>query len=241
MSDGVPSIGIDFGTTNSSTAWFDPRTGRAEVIKSQGEDKTPSVVFFGEHETLVGKPADELIEDASNDRLQREEVFRRTVVSIKRNLIAPPRIALPGGRYVRPVDVVAEVLKNLKREAQEGHFHEEVRRAVITCPAEFNAIQWRKIEEGGRLAGFEEVALLEEPAAAALAYARAGLNVGEHVLVYDLGGGTFDLAVLEEDEEGTFRVARWSPRGSTAAGGTTSTWRSTTTARRSPGKGSADP
>ncbi len=191
MSDSAPSIGIDFGTTNSSMAWFDPRTKRAEVIKSQGEDKTPSMVFFGEDETLVGKPADELVEDVSNDSSRRAEVFRRTITSIKRNLIAPPRIALPDGRYVRPVDVVAEILKNLKREAQEGHFHEKVRRAVVTCPAEFNAIQRRKIEEGGRLAGFEEVALLEEPAAAALAYARAGLDVGKHVLVYDLGGGTF--------------------------------------------------
>jgi hypothetical protein len=218
MSDSVPSIGMDFGTTNSSMAWFDPRTGRAEVIKCQGEDKTPSMVFFGENETLVGKPVDELIEDVSNDRPRREEVFRRTILSIKRNLISPPRIALPNaGRYLRPVDVVAEILGNLKREAQEGHFHEEVRRAVITCPAEFNVIQRRKIEEGGRLAGFEEVAIMEEPSAAALAYARAGLEMGEHVLVYDLGGGTFDLAVLENEEE-TFRVAM-EPKGIERCGG----------------------
>jgi molecular chaperone DnaK (HSP70) len=217
MSDSVPPIGIDFGTTNSSMAWYDPRTQRAEVIKTQGEDKTPSMVFFGENETLVGKPVDELIEDISNDISRRGEVFRRTITSIKRNLIAPPRIALPDGRYVRPVDVVAEIMKNLKREAQERHFHREVRRAVVTCPAEFNVIQRRKIEEGGRLAGFEEVALIEEPAAAALAYARAGLDIGKHVLVYDLGGGTFDLAVLENEEE-SFRVAM-EPKGIDRCGG----------------------
>lgn len=168
-------------------------------------------------QTLVGKPVDELIEDVTNDRPRREEVFGRTITSIKRSLISPPRIALPDGRYVRPVDVVAEILGNLKREAEEGHFHEEVRRVVITCPAEFNVIQRRKIEEGGRLAGFEEVALIEEPAAAALAYARVGLEMGEHVLVYDLGGGTFDLAVLENEEE-TFRVAM-EPKGIDRCGG----------------------
>src|SRR5436309_7752396 len=107
MSDSALAIGIDSGTTNSSMAWYDPRTGRAEVIKTQGEDKVPSMAYFGENETLVGKPVDELIEDVSNDKPRREELFLRTITSIKRNLIAPPRIALPDGRYVRPVDVVA--------------------------------------------------------------------------------------------------------------------------------------
>jgi WD40 repeat protein len=217
MSGNTPSIGIDFGTTNSSMAWYDPRRGQAEVIKNQGEDKTPSMVHFGEGETLVGKPVDDLLEDVSLDRSRREEFFRRTVMSIKRNLIAPPRIALPGDRCVRPVDVAAEIIKNLKREAEESHFHEEILRAVITCPAEFNVIQRRKIEDAGRLAGFEEVALIEEPAAAALAYARSGLNVGDHVLVYDLGGGTFDLAVLENEEE-SFHVAL-EPKGIDRCGG----------------------
>jgi actin-like ATPase involved in cell morphogenesis len=214
----MPSIGIDFGTTNSSMAWFDPRTESAEVIKNaEGEDKTPSLVYFGEGETLVGKPADKLIEDASNDVARREEVFRRTIASIKRDLIAPPRIALPGGRFVRPVEVAAEILKKLKRDAEEGHFHEEVSRAVITCPAEFNALQRQKIEQAGRLAGFGEVVLLEEPVAGALSYARAGLGVGRHVLVYDLGGGTFDLAVLDNEDE-SFHVAM-EPKGIERCGG----------------------
>jgi molecular chaperone DnaK (HSP70) len=85
MSDSVPSVDIDFGTTNSSMAWYDPRSGRAEVIKNQGEDKTPSMVYFGEDETLVGKPVDELIEDVSNDRARREEEedeHRRRVVEV---------------------------------------------------------------------------------------------------------------------------------------------------------------
>ncbi|HEX2148815.1 MAG TPA: Hsp70 family protein, partial [Actinomycetota bacterium] len=139
MSEQSPSIGVDFGTTNSCVAWYDSRTGSAEVIlNAEGQAKTPSLVYFGENETLVGEPVEHLIEDVSTEKTQGEEVFGRTVMSIKRNLLTPPRIALPGGRFVRPVGVVAEILKKLKRDAEEGHFHEEVKRAVITCPAEFN-------------------------------------------------------------------------------------------------------
>lgn len=174
-------------------------------------------MYFDEDETLVGEPVENLLQDVSTDRAHRDEVFQRIISSIKRNLLSPPRIALPGGRFVRPVEVVAEILKKLKRDAEEGHFHEEIERAVITCPAEFNVLQRQKIEEAGRLASFREVVLLEEPVAGALAYARAGLNVGKHVLVYDLGGGTFDLAVLDNDDE-SFHVAM-EPRGMERCGG----------------------
>ncbi len=218
LSEQAPSLGIDFGTTNSAMAWYDPRTEQAEVIlNAEGQTKTPSLVHFDEGETLVGEHVEELLKGVSADRVRREEVFGRTIKSIKRNLISPPRIALPDNRFVRPVDVAAEVLKKLKRDAEEGHFHEEIKRAIITCPAEFNVLQRRKIEEAGRLAGFEEVALLEEPVAGALAYARAGLNVGKHVLVYDLGGGTFDLAVLDNQDE-SFHVAM-EPKGMERCGG----------------------
>src|SRR5215211_1927406 len=218
MSDPPPSIGIDFGTTTSSMAWCDPRTGEVEtILNAEGQPKTPSLVYFDEKEILVGEPVENLIQDVSTDRARRDEVFRRTIASIKRNLLSQPRIALPGGRYVRPVDVVSEILKKLKRDAEEGLFHEEIGRAVITCPAEFNVLQRQKIEEAGRLAGFREVVMLEEPVAGALAYARAGLDVGKHVLVYDLGGGTFDLAVLDNEDE-SFHVAM-EPKGMERCGG----------------------
>ncbi|MDQ3966273.1 MAG: Hsp70 family protein, partial [Actinomycetota bacterium] len=119
MSEHVPSIGIDFGTTNSSMAWYDPRTGDAGIIlNADGQPKTPSLVHFGENETLIGEPVENLLQDVLTDRARRDEVFRRTIVSIKRNLLSPPRIALPDGRYVRPVDVAAEILKKLKRDAE---------------------------------------------------------------------------------------------------------------------------
>lgn len=218
MSEQVPSLGIDFGTTNSCMAWYDPRTRDSQVIlNAEGQHKTPSLVYFGDGEIMVGEPVEALIQDVSTNKARREEVFARTITSVKRNLLSPPRIALPGGRYVRPVEVAAEVLKKLKRDAEEGLFHEEVPRAIITCPAEFNVLQRKHIEEAGRLAGFREVALLEEPVAGALAYARAGLDVGRHVLVYDLGGGTFDLAVLDNEDE-SFHVAM-EPKGVERCGG----------------------
>jgi WD40 repeat protein/molecular chaperone DnaK (HSP70) len=220
---GAPYVGIDFGTTYSSMAWYNPGgnppySGQAEVIlNSDGEPKTPSTVYFGEDETLVGRMAERILEDASEEQDQRDEVFQRTVRNIKRELITPPQIALPGSRFVRPVEVAAEILEKLKVDAEDGVFHEEVPRAVITCPAEFGILQRQVIERAGRLAGFEEVVLLDEPVAGALAYARSGRKVGKHVLVYDLGGGTFDLAVLDNEGE-SFHTAL-EPKGIDKCGG----------------------
>jgi actin-like ATPase involved in cell morphogenesis/tetratricopeptide (TPR) repeat protein len=133
------------------------------------------------------------------------------VVSVKRELVRPS-LRDVGGRMVTPLDAAVEILKKLKRDAETGLFHREITRAVITCPAAFDQLERDKIAEAGQRAGFREVELLEEPVAAAMAYARAGLDVGRSVLVYDLGGGTFDLALLVRDEDGEFRLAM-EPRG----------------------------
>ena len=219
MTGRQPAMGIDFGTTNSSVAWFNPKTGQAEtILNAEGETKTPSLVYFGARETLVGKPVDQMLEDVSSDLALREELFQRTVMSIKRDLLPPNRrISLPDGRFVRPVEVVAEILKKLRRDAEELHFHEGVTKAVITCPAEFHAMHRRVIEDAGRLAGFEEVVTFDEPVAGALAYSQEGLKVGKHVLVYDLGGGTFDLAVLDNEDESFYPALE--PKGMDRCGG----------------------
>ncbi len=205
----APTIGIDFGTTTSSMAWVDPGTGKAEVLKNaEGEEKTPSVVWFGADAVLVGTPAEQMLDD--------EDERPRVVTSIKRELVNAPTLALPG-RRVKAVQVAAEVLAKLRRDAEELHFQEPVTQAVVTCPAAFDALEREEIERAARLAGFTEVRLLTEPVAAALAYRRAGLGVGRHVLVYDLGGGTFDLALLRE-EAGGFELAM-EPRGLRRCGG----------------------
>jgi molecular chaperone DnaK (HSP70) len=211
MGNTAPFVGIDFGTSKSSMAWYNPRTGQAEIIKNaEGEEKTPSVVYFGEGEPLVGTPAEQMLED--------ETQRARVVVSVKRKLASRQSLAL-AGRHVTPVDVAAEILKKLRHDAEAGHFHEPVERAVITCPAAFDQLQRDLIAEAARRAGFRSVELLDEPVAAALAYAHAGLKVGNQVLVYDLGGGTFDLAVLARDgEDGPYELAL-PPRGERQCGG----------------------
>ena len=208
----APTIGIDFGTSKSCMAWVNPKTGQAEVLKNaEGEDKTPSVVYFGEgDQVLVGSPAEKMLDD---------EIERwRVVPSVKRLLVSAPILMLPGHKKVKPVEVAAEVLRKLRRDAEEGHFHQPVLRAVITYPAEFGALEQDQIVKAGKLAGFEEVELLEEPVAAGMAYQRAGLNVRDHVLVYDLGGGTFDLAVLTRDDANGYRLAL-EPQGERSCGG----------------------
>lgn len=205
-----PFLGIDFGTSKSTTAWFNPRAGQAEVIKNaEGEDKTPSVAYFGHDSVLVGTPAENMLED--------EEERARVFVGIKRNLAKRMRLALPDLRTVTPLEVVSEVLKKLKQDAEAGHFKEPVERAVLTCPAAFTEAERKTLAEAAARAGFHTVVLLEEPVAAALAYTRAGLKVEGHVLIYDLGGGTFDLAVLAREDDG-FRLA-FPPKGLRNCGG----------------------
>ena len=193
-----PFIGIDFGTTNSAMAWYNPKTGQAEIVRNaEGEEKTPSVVFFGERETLVGTPAERMLEE------QPEYV----ITSVKRHIAQSRRWAVPG-RQVTPVEVATEIFKKLKQDAEQLQFHGHVARTVVACPVSFDQDEKDKIQTAAMVAGFDEVVLLDEPIAAALAFAHAGLNVGHHVLVYDLGGGTFDLALLTKDEnESAFRVA----------------------------------
>jgi tetratricopeptide (TPR) repeat protein len=206
----APFIGIDFGTCNSSAAWFNPRTGQAEVlVNAEGEEKTPSVVYFGPNETVVGRHAEE--------RLESPERRKRVLTAVKRDL-AKPRVWLLGDRRVTPVEAATLILAKLKRDAEETHFHDPVERTVITCPAVFDEAEKDKIREAAVLAGFREVELLEEPVAAAVAYSQAGMKVGHYVLVYDLGGGTFDLALLvREDGEESYRLAM-APRGERIGG-----------------------
>jgi molecular chaperone DnaK (HSP70) len=205
-----PFIGIDFGTCNSSVAWFNPRTGQAEILlNAEGEQKTPSVVYFGADGTVVGKHAE--------DRLESVQDRKRVFTAVKREL-AKPRAWLIQDNRVTPIDVARIILRKLKCDAEQLHFHETVNKAVITHPAVFDEFEKDKLREAGQQAGFQEVILLEEPVAAAMAYVQAGMKVRRNVLVYDLGGGTFDLAFLVRDEDQEpFRLAS-SPKGDRIGG-----------------------
>ncbi len=160
-------------------------------------------------ETVVGRYAEE--------RLESSDERKRVVRAMKRDL-AKRSVWVVDDRPVTPLDAAAMILEKIKRDSEEGHFHAPVTRAVIACPAVFDEEEKDKIREAAALAGFREVALLEEPVAAAVAYAEAGVDVGRHVLVYDLGGGTFDLALLAREEgDDTFRLAL-QPRGERIGG-----------------------
>jgi parallel beta-helix repeat protein len=154
---------------------------------------------------VVGKVAEYYMEDP--------QACKRVLRAVKRDLAKDIRYAV-GSRQVRPVEAAAEILRKLKRDAEEGHFHRPVRRVVLTHPAVFDEVEKERLREAARGADFEEVVLLEEPVAAALAYLAAGLGpVEQGILVYDLGGGTFDLTlVVPDDSPAGFRVAL-PPRG----------------------------
>lgn len=196
----IPFLGIDFGTSKSSMAWYDPRIGRAQIILNrEGQLETPSVVYIGpgENNILVGEPAELKLK-------QRKVDQRRFVLSIKRDLLkAAPKI-LPEGVYT-PVQIASFILRKLREDAEQRVFNgQAVTHVVITHPAKFGTNQKDKIRDAALLAGFREVQLLSEPEAAALAYGYAGSEIGKSLLVYDFGGGTFDVAVLERTFDGSF-------------------------------------
>jgi len=178
-------FGIDLGTTNSVIARMEGGTPRALAI--DGSAIVPSVVLYGEGGVIVGR-------EARNLALLHPE---RTLVSVKRSMGRAASLALPG-RTVRPEEVSAEILKKLK-DGAELATGETVRDVVVTAPAYFDDAQRRATLEAAQLAGLRVLRLLNEPTAAAMVYEQAGAVSDEPhlVLVYDLGGGTFDVSVLE--------------------------------------------
>ncbi|MFC6825435.1 molecular chaperone DnaK [Halopelagius fulvigenes] len=178
-------LGIDLGTTNSAFAVMEG--GDPEIIvNSEGDRTTPSVVAFTEDdERLVGKPA-------KNQAIQNPE---RTIRSIKRHMGEDDYTVDIDGEDYTPEQISAMILQKIKRDA-EDYLGDEVEKAVITVPAYFNDRQRQATKDAGEIAGFEVERIINEPTAASMAY---GLDddSDQTVLVYDLGGGTFDVSVLD--------------------------------------------
>src|SRR5919199_543678 len=182
------AVGIDLGTTNSVVSVLE--AGEPAVIpNSEGARTTPSVVAFSKTgEVLVGEVA------------KRQAITNpdRTVRSVKREMGTNWSIDIDGKKYT-PQEISARVLMKLKRDA-EAYLGETIADAVITVPAYFNDAQRQATKEAGEIAGFNVLRIVNEPTAAALAY---GLDKGtkeQTVLVFDLGGGTFDVSLLELGE-----------------------------------------
>ena len=198
-------IGIDLGTTNSCVAVMEG--GKPTVIaNAEGDRTTPSVVAYTKDgERLVGKVA------------KRQAIVNHdnTVISIKREMGTNYKAKLNGKEY-SPQEISAMILSKLKADA-ESYLGEKVTQAVITVPAYFNDSQRQATKDAGKIAGLDVLRIINEPTAAALAY---GLDKGENknqkILVYDLGGGTFDVSILEIGDN-VFEVL--STNGNTRLGG----------------------
>ena len=179
-----PVIGIDLGTTNSCVATLEG--GQPTVIpNSEGSRTTPSVVAFSkEGERLVGITA------------KRQAVTNsdRTVMSVKREMGTDWSKQIDDEEYT-PQEISAFVLQKLKADAEE-YLGKEVNQAVITCPAYFSDAQRKATQDAGRIAGLEVLRIINEPTAAALAYG-VDKEDDQTILVFDLGGGTFDVSILD--------------------------------------------
>ena len=184
-------IGIDLGTTNSCVAVMEG--GEAKVIANpEGARTTPSVVSFKGEERQVG------------DVAKRQAITNpNTIMSIKRHMGTNHKETIEGKDYT-PQEISAIILQNLKATA-EAYLGETVTEAVITVPAYFNDAERQATKDAGRIAGLDVKRIINEPTAAALAYGLDKTDKEQTILVYDLGGGTFDVSILEL-ADGTFEV-----------------------------------
>ncbi|MFA5765698.1 MAG: Hsp70 family protein, partial [Bacilli bacterium] len=172
-------IGIDLGTTNSCVAVMEGQTATV-ITNADGDRTTPSVVAFKDGEILVGAIA------------KRQAITNpNTVSSIKRMMGSNEKIEVNNKKYT-PQEISAMILQNLKATA-ESYLGEKVTDAVITVPAYFNDAQRQATKDAGKIAGLNVKRIINEPTAAALAYGIDKTDKEHTILVYDLGGGTFDV------------------------------------------------
>ncbi|HHI70403.1 MAG TPA: molecular chaperone DnaK, partial [Rhodobacteraceae bacterium] len=219
-------IGIDLGTTNSCVAIMDGSQPRV-IENAEGARTTPSIVAFTDNERLVGQPAKrQAVTNPENTIFAVKRLIGRRVDDpevLKDKKHVPYKIVDGGngdawvevnGEKYSPSQISAFILGKMK-ETAESYLGEEVKQAVITVPAYFNDAQRQATKDAGKIAGLDVLRIINEPTAAALAY---GLDKKESqtIAVYDLGGGTFDVTILEIDD-GLFEVK--STNGDTFLGG----------------------
>lgn len=202
-------VGIDLGTTNSCIATLEG--GKPTVIvNAEGQRTTPSVVAFGKNgEILVG------------DVAKRQAVTNvdRTISSVKRHMGTDWTVTIDGKKWT-PQEISAQILMKLKRDA-EAYLGDKVTDAVITCPAYFDDAQRQATRDAGKIAGLNVLRIINEPTAAALAYGLQKGKQDERILVFDLGGGTFDVSLLEigKDSDGFSTIQVDATNGDTHLGG----------------------
>ena len=225
-------IGIDLGTTNSCVALMDG--GKSKVIEnSEGDRTTPSIIAYSnEGETLVGQPAKrQAVTNPSNTlfaikrligRQFKDEVVQKDIKMVPYEIIEADNgdaWVQVNGEKMSPPQISAQILMKMKKTA-EDFLNEEIKEAVVTVPAYFNDSQRQATKDAGKIAGLDVKRIINEPTAAALAYGMDKKSGDSTVAVYDLGGGTFDISIIEiaeTDGEHTFEVL--STNGDTFLGG----------------------
>jgi len=219
-------IGIDLGTTNSCVALMEGKDAKV-VENTEGARTTPSVVAFTDSETLVGMPAKrQAVSNSSNTIFAAKRLIGRTFdgSAVQKDIKTLPYEIVKAdngdawvkanGKNYAPSEISASVLRKMK-ETAEKYLGQEVTKAVITVPAYFNDSQRKATKDAGKIAGLEVERIINEPTAAALAYGLDKKKSGT-IAVYDLGGGTFDVSILELGD-GVFEVK--STNGDTTLGG----------------------
>ncbi|MGH8572272.1 MAG: Hsp70 family protein, partial [Gammaproteobacteria bacterium] len=225
-------IGIDLGTTNSCVAILEG--GKPKVIEnSEGGRTTPSVVAFTpENEVLVGQSAKrQAVTNPHNTlfavkrligRRYNEDIVQRDIKMVPYKIVRAENgdaWVEAGGKKVAPPEISARVLMKMKKTA-EDYLGEAVKEAVITVPAYFNDSQRQATKDAGRIAGLEVKRIINEPTAAALAYGMDKKRGDVKLAVYDLGGGTFDISIIEIAEvDGEHQFEVLSTNGDTFLGG----------------------
>lgn len=205
----MAKIGIDFGTSYSVASYIDSQTGEAKPVRINGHEKIPTMLYFQNDSTLplVGQIAYEKY-DACKDAESQDEmdnILSGIVTNIKRNMSKEGRVALPNGDILSYAQVVSLFLEYIKKEAEKSCFSGEIVDSVcITYPVAFDAVPDKKdiLREAAKKAGFTEVRLLMEPVAAAKGFFGKNQCRDTGVLIYDFGGGTFDLAFVKFDHNG---------------------------------------
>ncbi|WP_427897188.1 molecular chaperone DnaK [Gardnerella piotii] len=203
------AVGIDLGTTNSCIATLEGGSPTV-IVNAEGARTTPSVVAFSKSgEILVGEVA----------KRQAVTNVDRTISSVKRHMGTDWSVEIDGKKWT-PQEISAQVLMKLKRDA-EAYLGEPVTDAVITCPAYFNDAQRQATKDAGKIAGLNVLRIINEPTAAALAYGLEKGKEDERILVFDLGGGTFDVSLLEigKDDDGFSTIQVQATNGDNHLGG----------------------
>lgn len=226
------TIGIDLGTTNSCVGWFDRERQIVEICPNEyGQRTMPSYVAFNDQQQLVGEAAvRQQARNPANTLYETKRFIGRSMSEIDQSAISYPYKLIDIGdgninfvvnyheenRVFCPEEIAAIILDKMRNIAST-HLGKPIKSAVITVPAYFNDAQRQATRDAGRIAGLEVTRVLNEPTAAALAYGLDRCDKDKNVLVFDLGGGTFDTSVLSISSDGVFEVRAIS--GDTELGG----------------------